>query len=404
MTDKMNSLDLAGVHHDVPAPESTIEQIKKFWNEEVKPIMVKEWVHIFNDITTLRIAIVIPLFQLTIFGYAINNEVRNVSTYVFDQDQSKASTQFLQKAEATTFFKINKFVGSRDELSDSLVSGKAKVAIAIPPGYNRDFNAGHSSQIQVLIDGSDSNVASQAQSALQLLGSSVSQDKNQKNRIGSMEQSNQLVEVRPRFLFNPNLETAYLIVPGLLGIIVFLVTSFLCSLSIVSEKEKGTLEQLLVTPLSPLGLMIGKVIPYMTIGFFDFNLSLLLMYVVFGIPIRGNFLLLELAVIIFMFSSLGVSLVISALAKSQTQASQLVMMQMLPSILLSGYIFPFESMPSIFKFIGYALPVTHFIAISRGIILRGTEFHHLWIPFLVLLVYGLVILRISVKVFKKQIA
>jgi ABC-2 type transport system permease protein len=387
-----------------------MKNLLKFWNEEVKPIMLKEWIHLLNDITTLRIAIVIPMFQLAIFGFALNSEVRDVKTYVFDQSQTAESREFIQKAEATTFFKIKKFVHNKDELTQALIKGKAKVGITIPPNYGTNYSNGLQSTnnsdkaIQVLIDGSDSNVASQSQSALLLLGASVNQEEIQKSQIGSLGGSSSSVEVRPRFLFNPSLKTSFLIVPGLLGIIVFLVTSFLCSLAIVGEKERGTLEQLLVTPLSPLGLMVGKVIPYLCIGFADFNLSLFAMYVIFGIPIRGNFLILELGILIFMLSSLGISLVISSISQSQTQASQLVFMQMLPSILLSGYIFPFEAMPVFFKAIGYALPVTHFISISRAVILRGAGFSDLWVPFFFLLVYGLAIFLLSVKVFKKQIA
>ncbi|HEY9885674.1 MAG TPA: ABC transporter permease, partial [Vampirovibrionales bacterium] len=354
--------------------KSLFNKLQSLWSEEVKPIMLKEWVHIFNDSATLRIALIIPLFQLTVFGFAINNEVRDVSTYIFDQSRSSLSAQLIEKAEATTYFKIKKFVFSKQALIDSLVEGKANVGIVIPPNFNQALKQLRSVPIQVLVNGSDSTVASQASSAIQGLTDSMSRELRAKEQLSGTEKNNKpLIEVRTRFLFNPKLETSFLIVPGLLGIIVFVVTSFLCSLSVVGEKERGTLEQLMVTPISAVGLMGGKLIPYMLIGLFDLNLCLLLMYVIFQIPINGNIFLLELATIIFMFSSLGVSLVASAISQTQAQASQLVMMQMLPSILLSGYVFPFESMPIFFKVLGYLLPVTHFINISRGIILRGAE-------------------------------
>lgn len=374
-----------------------------FWKYEVKPVLLKEWIHIFNDATTLRIAIIIPLFQLLIFGFAINNEVRNVRTYVLDQDRSKQSSQLLESMGASTYFNIKGYANSKTELIDSLVSGKAQVGVVIPVDYARNLGNNKQTSVQLLLDGSDSTVANQAAGAVQQLSSNINSTQLLSKRQGSLIPNNQLIDIRPRFLFNPNLETPYFILPALLGIIVFLVTTFLCSLSVVREKEKGTLEQLLVTPLSPLGLMTGKIIPYITIGLFDFNLSLFLMYVLFGIPIRGNILLLELAVIIFVFSALGISLIVSTIAENQMQATQLTQMALLPSIFLSGYVFPFDSMPLIFRCIGYLLPVTHFVQISRGIILRGAEFHHLLIPFSALLIQGIIIFGISVKLFRKEI-
>ncbi len=375
-----------------------------FWTREVKPVLLKELIHILNDTTTLRIAVIIPLFQLCIFGFAINNEVRDVPTYIFDQSRSQASFELVDKMQATTYFKIKKYVYSKDELMDSLVGGKAKIGLAIPPDYGRKLNTHQKATVQILVDGSDSTVANQAAGAIQQLGFALSAEIINKTKQGSLPAQTSNIEIRPRFLFNPNLQTPFFIMPALLGIIVFLVTSFLCCLSIVKEKERGTLEQLLVTPLSPLGLMIGKIIPYIGIGLMDFNLSLFCMFVVFGIPVRGSLLLLELAIIIFMFSALGLSLIISTIAENQAQAAQLMQMSLLPSIFLSGYVFPFDSMPLIFKIIGYLLPVTHFVEISRGIILRGASFHHLIVSLGVLLLYGLIIFGISVRLFKKEIA
>jgi ABC-2 type transport system permease protein len=385
-------------------PQTNLWQdLSNFWQREVKPVLMKEWVHILNDPTTLRIAVIIPLFQLLIFGFAINNEVRNVPTYIFDQDRSQASSEFVEDMQATTYFKIKKYVSSKNELMDSLVANKAQVGVVIPYDYSRNLNRGRLASVQVLVDGSDSTVANQAQAALQQLGANISRQVVNSKKQGSLAKEALPLEIRPRYLFNPNLETPFFIMPALLGIIVFLVVSFLCCLSIVREKERGTLEQLLVTPLSPLGLMTGKVIPYIGIGFFDFNLSLFFMYVVFGIPVRGSLILLEVAIIIFMFSALGISLIISTVADNQAQAAQLTQMSLLPSIFLSGYVFPFDSMPVVFRVIGYLLPVTHFVRISRGIILRGAEFHHLMWPLAILLVYGVVIFGISVKIFRKEI-
>jgi ABC-2 type transport system permease protein len=383
--------------------DSLFDKLKHFWLSEVRPVLNKEWIHIFNDSTTLRVAIIIPLFQLFIFGFAINNDVRDVPTYIFDQDASNQSREFIKKLQSSTYFKVEKNVHSKKDLVDSLIAGTAQVGVAIPPDFSRQLLAGKQTSVQILIDGSDSSVANQAQGAIQQLGVSYSLERQNFRKQGSLDEGNGLIDLRPRFLFNPNLETPYFIIPALLGIIVFLVTSFLTCLSIVKEKERGTLEQLLVTPLSPLGLMTGKIIPYMCIGLIDFNLSLFFMYVLFQIPVNGNIFLLEFATIVFMFSSLGLSLIISTVADNQAQAAQLTQMALLPSIFLSGYVFPFDSMPFLFKIIGYLLPVTHFVEISRAIILRGSEFHHLIGSFAALFIEGVIIFGISVKIFKKEI-
>ncbi|MDX1917628.1 MAG: ABC transporter permease [Candidatus Caenarcaniphilales bacterium] len=375
----------------------------RFLREEVRPVVRKEIIHILNDPTTLRIAILIPIMQLIIFGFSINTEVRNVPTYIFDQSQTRASYRFVQKLEATTYFKVKEYVHSREALLKGIISGRAGVGIVIPTDYGRNLSAKKSTQIQALIDGSDSNIATQTQSALLLLGVTIANDYLVKERQGSFSAGAERLEIRPRFLFNPNLETSFLILPGMVGIVVFLVIIFLTTLSLVREKESGTLEQLLVTPLSTSGLLIGKILPYMGVGFLDFNLSLFFAYVVFGVPIRGNLFWLELAIFLFMFSALGIALIIGSIAENQAQAAQMVQISFLPSIFLSGYIFPFDSMPVFFQGLGYLLPVTYFIRISRGIILRGAEIVDLTPYYVAMVIFGGLIFYISIKIFRKEL-
>ena len=377
---------------------SIYQRLLNFWNYQIRPVLFKECIHILNDSATWRIAVIIPLFQLLIFGYAINNEVRDIKTYIFDQDQSHYSNNFIDKLKASTYIKIEKFVYSKEEINLALIKGKAQLGLIIPPDFSRKLLAKQKADIQIIIDGSDSTVANQIQGAIQQLSFAVSEELNKYSKAKSSS-----IQVKPVYLFNPNLETPFFVLPALLGIIVFLVTTFLCCLSIVKEKERGTLEQLLVTPLSPLGLMIGKIIPYIGIGLFDFNLSLYLIFVLFGIDVKGSLLLLELATFVFMFSALGLSLIISTISSNQAQAAQLTQMALLPSIFLSGYVFPFDSMPTVFQVIGYILPVTHFVRISRGIILRGADFGDLVFNFGVLTLEAIIILAISIKLLKKQL-
>ena len=374
-----------------------------FFRCEVKAVLKKEIIHILNDSATLRIAVMTPLIQLTIFGFAINTDVKDLSTYVFDQSKSQISLSFLKKIDSSYYFKIKSEVHSKDALKEALISGQAKIGIIIPPDFSNEIASSEKPvQIQVLVDGSDSTISSQGRFAMLQMGEVFSRELREKNVQGSIKTNNIPFEVRPRLLFNPDSKTAFFVVPGLLGIIIFMVTTMLCCLSIVREKEVGTIDQLLVTPLSPLGLIVGKIIPYMAIGFFDFNLSLFLTYVLFGIPINGSLLLLECAAIIFMLSSVGLSILISIAAATQAFAIQMVMMTMFPSILLSGYVFPFDSMPLIFKILGNCLPVTHFVRISRGVILRGASFDALLAPFLILLCYGTLFITLSVSAFRKS--
>ncbi len=382
-------------------PES-IQALIRLWKYEIQPVLHKEWIQVLNDPATFRIALFLPVFQLIVFGYGISREVRNVPTMILDQDHSAPARDFAKRLEATTYFKILEPAQSRDQVLSSLVKGQAQVGIIIPEGYAQDLKSS-GAKVQVLVDGSDSTVASEAAAAIQELSRNVSLELLADKRQGSLPASILPLEIRTRFLFNPNLETSFFILPGLLGIIVFLVTSSLCSLAIVKERELGTLEQLLVTPLSALGLSIGKIIPYICIGIFDFNFSLLVGYLLFGIPVRGNIFVLELAIFVFMLTVLGISLIISTIAQNQAQALQLTPAVLLPSIFLSGYIFPFESMAPLFQGIGYLIPMTYFIRISRGIILRGAAFGDLLFPFGMLLLFGLVFMFFSVKMFKKQI-
>jgi len=360
------------------------------------PVMRKEILHIRRDPAT-RFIFTIPLLELLLFGYAIEMDVKNISTVVFDLDQQKESRELIKEFESTRYFRVTGRVYSDQELERAIVSGRAKVGIKIPPDYSQQLLNGRQARVQVLIDGSDSTSALRLLQASQTLGFLKSLKK------AGFTTELAAVDVRPRLLFNPNLESANFFVPGLIGVILQLVTVFLTAFSIVRERERGTMEQLLVTPVSKEGLILGKLLPYCAIGFMQTGLVLLVMVVLFGVPIHGSVSLLLLLSGIFLIPALGMGIVISTFASNQGEAMQMAVMVMLPSILLSGFVFPRESMPFVIYLLSFLIPATYYIEILRGIILRGAGWSALWDEALVLLAFGVLFMVLSAVRFKKRL-
>jgi ABC transporter DrrB family efflux protein len=293
------------------------------------------------------------------------------------------------------------YVSHDDALVEAIVGGRAKVGLKIPSDYAASVLIARPTQIQVLIDGSDSTVAMQALN----VASSIALRKSLTvvtDRI--WPGAKPMVEARPRMLFNPDMRTANFMVPGLVGIVMQVVTMFLTAFSVVREKETGTLEQLMVTPVSRFGLMLGKLVPYAFIGAFETTMVLLLMRFLFGVPIAGSVALLACFSLVFLFTSLGLGLMISTLASTQIQAMQFAFIVMLPSVLLSGFMFPQESMPLPIYAIGQIFPVTYFIRILRGIILRGAGWGELWHQAAILAGIGILLLTASARRFRKTLA
>jgi len=359
-------------------------------------ILKKEIIHIKRDPAT-RFIFAIPLIQLLIFGYAIDTDVKNIPTVVFDLDRGAESRQLVQEFANTRYFKLLGEVHSDQELQSAIVSGRAKVGIKIPPDYSADLVNGRQAQVQVIIDGSDSTTALQVLNSSQQLGFLKSL------AIEGISPAQFKIDVRPRLLFNPNLESVNFFVPGLIGIILQLVTVFLTAFAIVRERERGTLEQLLVTPVSKGGLIVGKLLPYTAIGFGQTILVLLLMVFLFGVPINGSVALLLFLSAVFLVPALGMGIVISTFARNQSEAMQVSIMFMLPSILLSGFIFPRESMPLPIYLIGFLIPATYYLEILRGIILRGAGIVALWDEALALAGFGIFFMTLSVLRFKKHL-
>jgi ribosome-dependent ATPase len=373
-------------------------------------ILLKEFAHIRRQPTTLFFALVIPVFEVAMFGYAIDMTIDNITTVVFDLDGRQESRKLIDAFANSRTFDIVQRVQDQASFDRAITSGRARVGIKIPPDYSERLLLGQQATVQVLIDGSDSQVAMTALNSANLLGFSESLKKArvfvESAQIGvSRDPTGRFalpVEVRPRLLYNPELKSAHFFVPALVGIILQLVTLFLTSFAIVRERELGTLEQLFVTPVGRGGLLLGKLIPYSLIGFAETLIILLVMVFAFRVPIQGNLLLLLALSALFLFTALGLGLLVSTIARTQVQAIQVAFMIMLPSILLSGFVFPRQTMPTPIYMLTFAIPVTYFLEILRGIILRSAGFYDLLPHIAGLTVCCTVILAVSIARFRKQ--
>ena len=375
-------------------------------------VLIKEFVHIRIQPTTLFFMLVVPVMQTIIFGWAINTQIENIPTAVMNLDGRVASKQLIEAFVNTRQFKIVEQPTNSERFRRALSSGNVKVGIVIPADYSDRLLAGRQVRVQVLIDGSDSQVATTALSSANLLGVNISmamaRRKGEALHFAPARDENGglalPIEIRPRLLFNPDLESAFFFVPGLVGIILQLVTLFLTSFAVVREREAGTLEQLFVTPVSRAGLLLGKLVPYALVGLVEVLIVLTVMIYLFGVPVRGSMFLLIALSALFIVCSLGLGLLVSTLAKTQVEAMQFAFIIMLPSVLLSGFMFPRSEMPWPIFVATHAIPVTYFIEILRGIVLRSADLFDLlpWIGGLTLCC--VVILTLSITRFRKQLA
>jgi ABC-2 type transport system permease protein len=359
------------------------------------PVARKELTHILRDPTTLFFALLIPILQLFLFGYAVDTNVRQIPTVLFDESHTQQSRSLIQAFAASDIFKISAYAQTAPEMYATMRSGRAQVAIRIPYDYARNLQLGRSATVLVLVDGSDSSIAGIAVDAS--TGVALEQSLA---RIPGL--THQPIEVRPSVLYNPATRSANFFIPGLIAILLQVMIILLISLSLVREREHGTLEQLKMTPIAPLGLMIGKMIPYGALAFSELCLILTLMRFVFQVPIHGSLILLLLMSLPFLLTVLGIGLIISTRATTQAEAFQLAMGTILPSVFLSGYIFQISTMPAFFRGVSAIIPATYYIRVIRGIVLRGSSFPDLWINALVLTLMGSAAILLAAYAFVKQ--
>ena len=369
--------------------------------KRVIAVIKKEFYQIKRDKRTIAIILLMPVMELLLFGYAASTSVDHIPTVVFNNDIGIESRELLEGFTNSQYFDLDYYVNSMDQMQEYIDNGNAKAGLVIPPEYSQSISSGETVQIQLIVDGSDPTTAQTILSSAGAVAQSYSVEIMSEKTLGSSPP--QALDLRSRVWYNPDMSSIYFNVPGLIGVILQTVTLMLTSFSIVREREKGTLEQLIVTPITKMELMIGKIIPYVIIGFIDIVLALALSIFWFRVPIAGSIGLLLFFSVIFLFSALGVGLLISTISKSQLQAMQLSMFMIMPNILLSGYMFPREAMPKVIQVISNVFPLTYFIRVLRGIILKGNNFAVLFKEFVVLVIFGIGVLALATMKFKKKI-
>jgi ABC transporter DrrB family efflux protein len=380
-----------------------------FWG--LLAMLLKEFSHIRREPSTIFFMLVVPVLQTVIFGYAIQLKVEHIPTVVYDLDGRRQARELIEAFQNTRAFTVVDRVFDDESFERALTSGRVKVGVRIPPDYSDDLLSGQQAQVQVLIDGSDSTVATTALNSANLLGAALSSRiargfAESLPAVPARDASGRVampVEIRPRLLYNPDLESSHFFVPGLVGIIMQLVTLFLTSFAIVREREHGTLEQLFVTPVGRVALLLGKMVPYAVIGGLEMLIVLTVMVFLFGVPIHGSLWLLFGLASLFLVCALSLGLLVSTLAKTQLQAMQFAFLFMLPSVLLSGFVFPREEMPLPLYGLSFAIPVTYFVEILRGIVLRGADLVDLLPSALGLIICCVAVLAISVARFQKHL-
>jgi ABC-2 type transport system permease protein len=352
----------------------------------------KEFLHMVRDKGTVRLVLFIPMMQLVLFGF-LDQTVHDVPTVVVDQDRTSDSREFIDRLRASNTFRIDVITASSQEAHDRIRKGTARVAVVLPPDFHRKKLRGDDAQVLVLIDGSDSTVSAQALAAVNGL---VLQE-----GLSEAALQNLTMSAHPVILFNPEGRTANYIVPGLIAVLLMMVGVVLSASAIVREREQGTLEQLLVTPIDPIGLVLGKLGPYLFFGLIEMSLVLVLMRFGFAVPIRGSLLFLYVAATIYLFPLLSIGLLISTRAQTQLAAQQMAQSLFLPAIFLSGYIFPFEGLPLWLRGVGYLFPTTYMIRIMRGVILRGAGVVDLWPNMAALIAMGVVLVVLAARSIRK---
>lgn len=359
----------------------------------------KELTQMLRDRMTLIFSILVPVFELVLFG-VIDMQAKNIATMVFDQSRTQESRQLIDQFRNTSYMKIVGYARSRAELQHAIVASHASIAIEIPPDYARNLAANRTANVLVMIDGSDSSVASQALAA----ANGVVLQNDMADLMARANQQSLKIEPHPVMMFNPDMRSANLLIPGLIAIILTFSGTILSAFAIVKERERGTLEQLMVTPVSPMAVVLGKILPYLGVAYGTLLIILILMNALFEVPFHGSIGLLLMLSVIYLLALLSFGLLISSRAQTQVEAIQMAMAVMLPSVLLSGYVFPIPGLPLPLRLISYILPATHFIRISRGIIIRGAGFLDIWESVAALLAISTVLILVSARTFKKTVS
>ncbi|MGD0173348.1 MAG: ABC transporter permease [Anaerolineales bacterium] len=365
----------------------------------------KEFLQIRRDPRTLVLVLVIPIMQMFLMGYSATNDIRNVPLAVLDNDRSPQSRTLLDAYRAADYFRVAAEANSEQELRMMIDDGKVRAGVIIPPDYGKEIAGGGSAQILFILDGSDPTVASTALSAAQLIGQSYSTTilAQRLDRRGAAQALIPPLAVLTQVWYNPDLISAWFMIPGVIGVILQALTSILTATAIVRERERGTIEQLIVTPIRPLELIIGKMLPYVLLSFFNAFEVIALGHWWFGVPVRGDLGLIALMSGLFLFSSLGIGILASTIANTQQEAMLIVWMTLLPSIFLSGFFFPLEAMPPVLQAFSYLTPLRYYLVIIRSLMLKGVGVQAFPNEIVALVVFGVAIMTLAAFRFRKRL-
>ena len=376
------------------------EEMKRQPFRGLGAILFKEFIVVWRDPMTLFFMFFPPLIEMIAFGYALDNDVRHMATIILNEDRTVESRQLIDRFVNTQTFRVVGEVQSLEEMESEMRKGRAYVGIQIPPTFTRDVRAGRPAQVQLLVDGSNSTTALQALNT----GMGVALTQSVESLLRETGRRGVPIDIRPQMLYNPAMRSPNFFVPGVIGVVLQIGTTVATAMALVRERERGTLEQLLVSPLSRAGLMLGKLVPYLCIGMAMAVILFLIMRFVFDVPIVGNVVGMMFSTLVYVFALLSLGLLVGTKATNQMQALQMSMVFLLPSVFFSGFIFPRETMPWIFYALGALFPTTYFIALMRAIILRGAHFFEYWPNLAILIVMSILLFVLCALRFRKKIA
>jgi ABC-2 type transport system permease protein len=374
-------------------------------NSRLNSLIRKEFIQIIRDPRTLIMILGIPIMQLMLMGYAATNDIRNVALAVFDQDRSPAARRLLDAYRAADYFLITHDVQSEDELQELIDSGDARAGLIIPPDYGEKISGNGEAHIAFILDGSDPTVGSTALSAAQLIAQDFATEvmNSRLLRTGQTTTLSMPVETHTNVWYNPDLVSAYFMVPGVIAQILYSLTSILTATAVVRERERGTIEQLIVTPIRSWELMVGKIVPYVILALLNTLEVLALGSWLFDVPIRSDLGIIMLLSCLFLISGLGIGLVASTIANTQQEAMLAIFMTLLPSVFLSGFFFPIEAMTKLRQWISYVIPIRYYLVIIRSLLIKGVGASSLQDEIIALLIFAVAIMTLAILRFRKRL-
>ncbi|MDD5167117.1 MAG: ABC transporter permease [Candidatus Omnitrophica bacterium] len=372
----------------------------------VKAVAWKEFIQIRRDPRSLGLALAIPMFLLVIFGYGLSLDIDHVRTIVWNQDASSELTRnFLLNFKNSKYFKITSYTDNYRDIERQINNGTVLMALIIPKDFSHYIESGKAAPLQLIVDGSDANTATIAMGYVRSVVSTYNLDLLSTTLSAAGLKPRQTIDARSRIWFNMGLTSTWFIVPGVIAMIIMIIAALLTSICIAREWERGTMEQLISTPVKAPELILGKFIPYFTIGFFDLTVGVVMSKFLYGVPFRGSYLLLFIISAFFLTGALSQGIIISVVARTQLMASQLASLTtMIPTVLLSGFIYPIFNMPKFIQAVTYLVPARYYIVVLRDLFLKGNGIETIWDEAILLFLFAFIMLFLAVKKFKKKVA